>query len=281
MRGSTIWRVLVAAVAVTVLGGSLGACVLTGDDKDGAAGTSAGDASGGSSDQPKKPGDAKVEPGVVKGRVVGTDGKPIANAEIVVDNQLLYDSNLVLATDAHGEYRAELPPIAATYRVTASFKTSYEGEKATFPLAPDDDAAFAGNQGAVRDFTWKLTGKRDDMPDMYYGGSVTYYLGATNPVDDSYADSANVRLMLTPVGPLVDGSAGKPVTTEPEQTGNGWEVRDVPVGRYRITAVYAADGRRQPLKVQLRNSGKPFAAEVTAVFENELDHYRIELELKF
>ncbi|MFG1946406.1 hypothetical protein [Nonomuraea sp. NPDC048826] len=31
-----------------------------------------------------------VEPGVLKGRVVGTDGKPVQGAQIVADNQLLY-----------------------------------------------------------------------------------------------------------------------------------------------------------------------------------------------
>jgi hypothetical protein len=282
-------RALAASVAVLALGGALGACSPFEDEKDGTGSTGAGSAAasaGSGSDAkggPQEP-SGKVEAGWVKGRVVDTQGRPIKGAEVVVDNQLLYDSNLVLTTDANGEYRAELPPIAATYAVTASFKKTYENNKYTFALQASDPEAFVGKTGAVRDFTWQLTGERADMPDSFHGATVVYYLDPMNPVDDSYADSANVRLTLTPVGPLVDGSTGKTVERKPENTGDGWAVRDIPVGKYKITAKFAdgAGGRTQPLEVRIRNGGGSFASEVTTVFKPELtDRQMVSIELQF
>ncbi len=273
-------RGLVTAVVATVLGGSLTAC----NDGDGAnevfggggpQATASGGGGGGDSSS------GEVEAGVVKGRVTDSAGNPIKGAEIVVDNQLLYDSNLVLVTDAKGNYRAEMPGIAATYNVTASFEKTYNNTTYTFRLAPDNPEMFVGQEGAVRDFTWKLTGEQPDASDSFYGGSVLFNLSPINPVDDSYVDSAGVKLTLTPVGPLVDGSTGKSVTKSAENTGDGWGVRDIPVGRYKITATFTGEsGRTQPLRVRLREDGGPYAADVTADFEPYLtDHQRIELEL--
>jgi len=281
MFGVSVRRGLVAVVATAVLGGSLVACG-DGDGSDvfGAGGNGSATAStgGGGADAPS---DA-VEEGVVKGHVADSAGRPIKGAEIVVDNQLLYDSNMVLTTDDRGNYRAEMPGIAATYSVTASFRKTYHNITYTFRLAPKNPEAFVGREGAVRDFTWKLTGEQADAPDSFHGGSVLFYLDAVNPVDDSYVDSAGVRLTLTPVGPLVDGSTGKTITKSAENTGDGWGVRDVPVGRYTISATLTGEsGRTQPLRVRLRDGDRPAAAEVTADFAPYLtDLQRIELELE-
>lgn len=275
MFGTAVRRALVAAVAVGVLGGSLAAC---------------GDGGGGGQPRPGAPGapggrggdsSGEVEAGVVKGRVTDSAGNPIKGAEVVVDNQFLYDSNMVLTTDAKGNYRAEMPGAAATYNVTASFKKTYNNAKYTFRLAPENPEAFAGRDGAVRDFTWKLTGEQPDAPDTFYGGTVLFNLSPINPADDSYVDSAGVTLTLTPAGPLVDGSPGKPLTKRAENTGDGWAVRDVPVGPYKITATLAtASGRKQPLRIRTRDGSASYAADVTTDFKPYLtDHQRIELEL--
>lgn len=272
MFGTAMRRALVAAVAVGVLGGSLGACGGDGD-ADGTKPAASGGGRDGSS--------GELEAGVVKGRVTDSAGNPIKGAEIVVDNQFLYDSNIVLTTDAQGKYRAEMPGAAATYNVTASFKKTYNNAKYTFRLAPENPEPFAGRDGAVRDFTWKLTGEQPDAPDTFYGGTVLFNLSPINPADDSYVDSAGVTLTLTPTGPLVDGTSGKPVTKRAENTGDGWAVRDIPVGPYKITATLTTDsGRKQPLAIRTRDEAGPYTADVTATFKPYLtDHQRIELEL--
>lgn len=275
MFGTAMRRALVAAVAVGVLGGSLGAC--GGGDGDGDTGGTKPTASGGGRDASS----GDVEAGIVKGRVTDSAGNPIKGAEIVVDNQFLYDSNIVLTTDAQGKYRAEMPGAAATYNVTASFKKTYNNAKYTFRLAPENPELFAGRDGAVRDFTWKLTGEQPDAPDTFYGGTVLFDLSPINPADDSYVDSAGVTLTLTPTGPLVDGTPGKPVTKRAENTGDGWAVRDIPVGPYKITATLTTgSGRKQPLAIRTRDEAGPYTADVTANFKPYLtDHQRIELEL--
>src|SRR5262245_50702409 len=50
-----------------------------------------------------EPGQASTgEPGVVSGDVVDTAGRPIAGAEIVINNTVWFNHNLVLASDAAG-----------------------------------------------------------------------------------------------------------------------------------------------------------------------------------
>ncbi|GGP05127.1 hypothetical protein GCM10012278_23300 [Nonomuraea glycinis] len=220
-------------------------------------------------------GDLEVEAGVLKGRVVGTDGKPIQGAEIVADNQLLYDSNLVVSTDADGLYRVDTD-VAATFHVTASKKIDFNGKTYLVELAPEDDTSFAGPTGAVRNFTWKLTGEKpDDLG--HYGSSVLFYLDSVDPQNSEvYLEDENVEVTLTPEGPLADGSQGSTITRKAIRTPDGSGLVDVPLGRYRISANY--QGR--PLQVGLRNSGQ-YAAELVADFTQHISSvYWIELELK-
>lgn len=286
MFGRSMRRALVAVVAAGVLGGSLSACT-SGDDKDAkgkgdgkttvsaSSGGSTGGSSGGSGNG--KP-SGKVEAGVVKGHVSDPLGNPVKGAEVVVDNQLLYDSNIVLVTDDRGDYRAEMPTFAATYAVTATMGKTYNGAKYTFDLAPSDPSPFVGKEGAVRDFTWQLTGPRPEG-DFFYGGILDVYVNPSNPRDGSYVDQTDVRFVLTPVGTLVDGSTGKTVTKTPE-TGQ-FEIPDIPVGRYKITAVYAPKGKAPvPMKVGLRGSGQ-LASEVTGDFKQEVAHQILKVDAGF
>ncbi|MFI7451871.1 carboxypeptidase-like regulatory domain-containing protein [Nonomuraea sp. NPDC049714] len=220
-------------------------------------------------------GTLEVEAGVLKGRVVGADGRPIQGAEIAADNQLLYNSNLIVSTDADGFYRVDTD-VAATFHVTASMKIDFNGKKYAIDLAPEDDTSFAGPTGAVRNFTWKLTGERPDGLG-HYGSSVLFYLDNVDPQNpEVYLEDENVEVTLTPEGPLADGSAGQTITRRAIRTPDGSGLVDVPLGRYRISANY--QGR--PLQVGPRNSGQ-YAAEVVADFAQHINAvYWIELEMK-
>jgi hypothetical protein len=220
-------------------------------------------------------GGLEVEAGVLKGRALGTDGRPIQGAEIAADNQLLYNSNLIVSTDADGFYRVDTG-VAATFHVTARMKIDFNGKKYAIDLAPEDDTSFAGPAGAVRNFTWKLTGEKPDGLG-HYGSSVLFYLDNVDPQNpEIYLEDENVEVTLTPEGPLIDGSAGRPITRNAIRTPDGSGLVDVPLGRYRISANY--QGR--PLQVGLRNSGQ-YAVEVVADFTERINavHW-IELEMK-
>jgi hypothetical protein len=220
-------------------------------------------------------GELEVEAGVLKGRAVGADGRPIQGVEIAADNQLLYNSNLIVSTDADGFYQVDTN-IATTFRVTARMKIDFNGTKYLVELTPENDASFAGPAGAVRNFTWKLTGERPDGLG-HYGSSVLFYLDGVDPQNpEVYLDDENVEVTLTPEGPLIDGSQGQSITRKASRTPDGSGLVDVPLGRYRISANY--QGR--PLQVGLRNSGQ-YAAEVVADFAEHISTvYWIELEMK-
>lgn len=212
------------------------------------------------------------EEGVVAGRILDTFGEPLVGAEVVADNQVSYDSNLVGITDEDGVYRLELPDLAATWHMTATHTVAYHGQDYHFDLHPIVDDPFAGSDGAVRDFEWRLTGKRPD--DGVYGAFVVAY---AQPGDVLKLE--DVTLTLVPDGPIVDGSDGETISGKLENTPDGDALTDVPVGRYTITA----ELRSQPLEVKLRNASGGFHDAVTADFEapyGDLPIYLVDLELR-
>lgn len=227
--------------------------------------------------KPDKPGEGlSVEPGWVQGRVVDEAGNPVVGAEMAADNQLLYDSNSVTTTDADGFYRAPTD-VAATFHMSGKVTRELNGRTYAMDLAPEDDSPFSGPDGAIRNFTWKLTGEQPgDLG--HYGSLLVYYLDLTDPQDqDAFPDEENVRLTLVPQGKLIDGSEGRTIERQGRRTADGPAVEDVPLGRYRITADY--QGR--PLGVKIRNDAGDYAPEVVADFENYSGTlHRIELELK-
>ncbi len=46
--------------------------------------------------------------GYVTGNITDTQGKPIAGAEVVIDNTMIYNSNLLTNSDAAGKYKVKL-----------------------------------------------------------------------------------------------------------------------------------------------------------------------------
>ncbi|MGI5493613.1 carboxypeptidase-like regulatory domain-containing protein [Microtetraspora malaysiensis] len=218
--------------------------------------------------------DGGVEPGVLKGRVVDANGRPIQGALIVADNQMVYNSNLMAPTDADGYYRIQTPG-PFTFHATGQVTRQMNGQEFATDLMPDDDNPFAGPSGAIRNFTLKLDGKKPGGQG-HVGGMVIFYLNSTDPNDpDSFLQDEGVTLTLRPEGPLLDGSAGETITRKAERGGDGSGLYGVPIARYRISADY--QGR--PLRVKAQG-GSDFAASVVADFRTVMSGiYRIDLEL--
>ncbi|MEF3310482.1 stalk domain-containing protein [Paenibacillus sp. GYB004] len=225
----------------------------------------------------------QAEPYVVKGKVVNPQGEPIKGALITIDNQLLYNSNSQIKTDANGQYRIELTKMAATYKAYAEYSIMYEGVKHSVDLIPDDDSPFAGNEGAVRNFTVKLdssTGTGGSAEVLFYMMDLIHPL---NPVAEP-PNRDDVTLTLEPEGKMLDGTSGKKIVSKGSRSNNGYGVHNVPIGKYKVSAVYAPPGAEpQHMLIRVVNPGQddPFHPSVVAGFQRVTDKiYKMELELK-
>ncbi|RKH32288.1 carboxypeptidase-like regulatory domain-containing protein [Corallococcus sicarius] len=203
----------------------------------------------------------------MSGKVVDARGQPMQGVVVVADNTMIYDTNALGTTGSDGTYRIDVSSPAGTWHASATHKVQYNSRSYTFDLDPNDDAVFAGNEGAVRNFTWKLSGKRPDLG--FYGGFVAVYVDQLlDPADpEQPITSDDIELTLTPNGKLVDGSDGAPITKKLVRTPDGDAVEDVPVGRYTVTARYAQAGKAvRPMQVRIKDTGD-YANSVTADFE--------------
>jgi len=226
----------------------------------------------------------QAEPYVVKGRAVNQQGEPIKGALITIDNQLLYNSNSQAKTDANGRYRIELTKMAATYMAYAEYSVMYEGAKNSFDLTPDDDSPFAGNEGAVRNFTVKF----DSSIGTGGSGEVLFYMmdliHPLNPIAEP-PNRDDVILTLEPMGTMLDGTVGgKKIVSKGSPSNNGYGVHNVVIGKYKVSAVYAPPGAEpQPMLIRIVTPGqdKPFAESIEAGFRKITEKIQsMELELK-
>jgi hypothetical protein len=184
--------------------------------------------------------------GYVTGKVVDTQGNPIAGAEVVIDNAMFYNNNIIVQTNAKGLYEAALPTVG-TYAVSASIQRTLNNKKYTLDLASDVTDVLS-NEGGVVNFEWKLTGKKPEDMTGYFGASVS----VNGAIGSEIYDPENIIFMLEPVGELIDGSKGKTLTMrtgEPYSADYGSLV-DIPLGRYIMTASYEQDGKTISLKLR-------------------------------
>jgi hypothetical protein len=179
---------------------------------------------------PNNTGDEK---GYVTGTVTDTKGQPIQGAEIVIDNTLIYNSNLLTNSDANGKYKVKLSG-AFTWVATATMNKNYNGKTYKYDLHPEKDEAFTSD-GGVRNFNWKISGAKP--------GSTGYY-GAMIQLQSAFGSAImaeDVDFILTPSGPLIDGSTGQPLTLKSgaPRTENYYKLADIPLGRYTMKAKYS------------------------------------------
>lgn len=228
--------------------------------------------------------DKVLEPYVVKGTVANAQGVPIKGALITIDNQLLYDSNLQARTDSNGRYRINLPKAATTYVAYADFTTVYDGEEHSFELTPDDPGPFAGNTGAIRNFTVKLSSSTGTGG---VGEVLFYMMDLIHPLDP-IAEPPNrdhVTLTLEPLGVMMDGTVGGPdIVGKGSVNNNGYGIHDVPIGEYRVSAVYAPPGEEpQQMLIRIVTNGQdlPYSNAIEAGFRRITSKiHMMELELK-
>lgn len=204
----------------------------------------------------------KVEPYVVKGRVLDPQGNPLAGVTVQADNTLFHDSYLLAVSDADGGYRIDLSALEATWVMFGATRVEFDGRTYGVHLQVDE-SSFASREGAIRDFVWQLSGEH---PSGYghYGAKAAVY-EAVNHYD--IEDMSWVTLVFEPDGPLVDGSVGETVR---RQVDFGW-AEDIPLGRYTVSAILTPPGAApQPLLISVVGTDE-FTESVTTGFEEEVE----------
>lgn len=200
--------------------------------------------------------DRQPEKLIAKGRVTNSAGEPLPGVVVTADYQLYENVGLDGTTDQNGDYRIELDPEIGSWRMNAKYTTTYHEIDYGFDMHPLDDSDFAGLDGGVRDFVWRLSGPTPDA-DFGYGATILVYID----FDDYELLPQNVELTLAPDGPLVDGSAGRTITV------TGDSVQDIPVGRYAYSARYVEAGKPPfALDVRVRDTGD-YVPTLTADFK--------------
>jgi hypothetical protein len=205
------------ALILFICSGCLEACNKSGNDKD----------------LSERPGTKK---GIVSGVVIDTKNFPVKDARITIGHTVWYNSYLFASSDNDGKYLVSLPDDpAGDWTANAQLIKIAYGQTYKFDLDPDKTAAFNKASGAVRNFTWKLSGQRPGRAG-YYGAHVDLYpFGAD-------LDMTKLKLSFTPYpgeNSLIDGTTAASFERPVEEVAGTFMVKDVPIGKYTIKAVYA------------------------------------------
>ncbi len=186
---------------------------------------------------PISPGQA----GYLVGKVTDPQGKPLPKATVFVDHTVLTGDGPEVKTATDGTYKVQMVDFAGEWIAKGYILKQYNDRIYKIDLAPEDDSPFTSTEKPVRNFQWKLTGHIPDLSlDLYYGGTMEM---SRDLNADELWDNENIEFTLTPVGPLIDGSTGKVLTLQAKKRYNE-AIKDVPMGRYKVTAVYKPTGEQ-------------------------------------
>ncbi|PYE54052.1 carboxypeptidase-like regulatory domain-containing protein [Deinococcus yavapaiensis] len=211
---------------------------------------------------------AAGKPGTVQGQVVDSHGKPLEGVTVWIKPVVTTGVAEVL-TDEKGRYEVSgLPPVG--YQAYAWLGVRYQGQKFCYRLAlpkTSEYNPFVPKDGVVRNFQWKLSGRLPDWSDDeselgYFGGSLSPLQGG---FQDRWAtNNDQIELQLTPIGPLIDGSAGQALT----KTIPGRKVAvDIPIGTYKVKATFIdKNGQREALVVADDQNGS-YGTDATIKFK--------------
>lgn len=247
------------------------------------------------------------EPGFITGTVFDTQGRPLAGAGVLITGTTFEQgqrTEFETVSGADGTYSVRVPD--GRYQAKAWIDLEFGGtffSRLLHPLSGKPSAEVDSTVGGNLDFQWRLSGLTaystppgEDDTD-FYGASIDLsYCGLPA---DAYCDAAYdafpeapiapggsvVEVLLTPTGPLIDGTAGQPLRYSfevaaqdaeypyggaPNQPadypgggggrtvlGADWPyhstaLNDIPLGSYLLSATATLpDGRQQRLKVGL------------------------------
>ncbi|HEX2630471.1 MAG TPA: carboxypeptidase-like regulatory domain-containing protein [Chitinophagaceae bacterium] len=195
----------------------------------------------------------KTDKGYISGKVMNTEGKPIANAQVYISSSVFFNSGVQTTTDANGHYRMKIPSINSL-RAFARVLVTYNDKKYLVNLDPDYPQSFTSFDAVTCNFRWKLSGPvpGSSAPEDYYGGVLTLYGSSSNlpfPAGNLKAQG-DIEFKFEPQGAMIDGSAGKTITVHAAPPNYSY-IYDIPVGRYKVSATY----KGQPLQIRDNSQG--------------------------
>ena len=188
------------------------------------------------------------KPGVVQGTVLDRNGKPMPDVTVSawfsVPSIYLSTADLLkTTTDEHGHYAINVKEAVALGHVAATRRVQYNGQSCLLPFARLDASGHRRDsdiinrsEGDVVNFMPAISGLRESDRDpenwaSYFGSMIQVENEVHNTGRSLFAGS-QVRVVLTPKGPLLDGSAGRPLTrdTPVNSTYFHFDLKDVPIG---------------------------------------------------
>lgn len=182
------------------------------------------------------PGGSEIKKGIVSGLIIDAKNLPVQDASITVEHTVWYHSYLSASSDHEGKYQIRLPDDpAGDWTAKAQLTRTAYGQTYKFDLEPNKTDPFNKTIGATRNFKWKLSGQRKEGTG-YYGAHVDLYPLGTD------VDITKVKLLFTPFPgetSLVDGTIATSFERPVENIAGTFMVKDVPIGKYIIKAVYA------------------------------------------
>jgi hypothetical protein len=199
------------------------------------------------------------ETGFVSGKVTDARGNAMPGVKVVIEHTVWFGTYLFATTDNQGNYRLAIPTDpAGSWTAKAQIERTAYGKAYTFDLHPVHEGSFNRNGPAVRDFTWKLSGRRPGT-ETYYGAHLDLYqFGTDVPMNQ-------VKIIFTPAAgetQLIDGSPAVAFERTVEDVSGTFMVKDIPVGRYSVKAVYPGKN----LKLDNRHDNGDAETNKTVVF---------------
>lgn len=179
--------------------------------------------------------------GYLTGKVTDPQGKPLPKATIFVDHTVLPNDGPEVKTASDGSYQIQMVNLAGQWIAKGYILKQYNDRVYKINLFPENEDSFTRDEKPVRNFQWKLTGHIPDLSlDLYYGGSMEMFRDLNA---DGLRDNENIEFTLTPVGPLIDGSTGTVLKLQAKKRYDSI-LKDIPMGRYKVSAVYKPTGEQ-------------------------------------
>lgn len=239
---------------------------------------------------PKFPAFPKLakKPGFLRGYVKDANGKPLQGAYVMINPPTVFGSgftkrSITARTDARGLYEVPVPSGGCTVWC-AGYGVDYNGIRLALPLHPVDGSldSIPKDRGDIENFVLLTYGVANpatvnDNPVYsggYYGASFTVGYSAREANDTfSPADwltlGSEIEITLTPDGPLLDGTAGRPLVIRKKLTSSTYfQVNNIPIGRYTVRATLIENGKTAPLRLT-DNSHSPRKGGMTPKETND------------
>jgi hypothetical protein len=177
-----------------------------------------------------------VRAGYVTGVARDENGRPMAGVEVTArygQSSYYVSHSRSARTNAQGRYSLYLADRPGTWTVYAKGRV----DGMMMDLVPNDDAPFAGNVGAVRDFRAQFIESTET--DAYGTGAMLVVQAAIG----DYTDMMETEVTLRPV------NGGAPIVRRFRNTGEGYVVTGLRNQRYEISVTH--NGRPMLISPQI------------------------------